>query len=327
LSLVLQDPWGRSFRYLRLSLTDACNFRCAYCLPDGYRRQEGTEDPLTPDEIQALVHGFASIGFEKVRLTGGEPTLRRDLVEIVGRVAVEPGIRKVALSTNGYRLRGLAEPLRRAGLTAVNVSVDTLDPEKFERITGRRLRAEILEGIDSAIEAGFDPIKINVVLLRGLNDGELPAFLEYARSRPVSVRFIELMRTGENALFFEGRHVPASEFRAELLRSGWRQRPRSSTDGPAVEFEHPEYFGRVGLIAPYSKDFCSTCNRLRVSSLGKLRLCLFGDGDYPLRPLLAPGRREEFVAAIRSLIEGKPLSHLLHEGKYGNTAHLASIGG
>jgi len=326
----LRDSLGRQFQYLRLSVTDVCNFRCVYCLPNGYTKDPKAEYPLTVSEIGNLVSAFAEMGFWKVRLTGGEPTVRADIVEIAREVARVPGIRKVAISTNAYRLKQLAAPLREAGVSAFNISVDSLDPERFAAITGTQRLEDVRAGVDAALEAGVRDLKINTVLMRGLNDSEkdLAAFQDWVRHAPISVRFIELMRTGDNRKLFEDHHVSAGELRLRLLRSGWRIKERSQGDGPAVEFEHPEYRGRIGLIAPYAEGFCSTCNRLRVSSRGALKLCLFGEGEFSLRPLLqSPSQKMELIGAVQAILRKKAPSHYLHEGNYGTTRHLASIGG
>lgn len=324
----LSDSHGRHFHYLRLSVTDVCNFRCVYCLPHGYQKIPGQAEPLTVVEIGNLVAGFAELGFWKVRLTGGEPTIRQDIVEIARAVAQTPGIRKVAVSTNGYRLRELAKPFKAAGVNALNVSIDSLDRNRFQKITGQDRLPEILSGVDAAFAAGISEIKVNTVLMKDANEEDFELFLEWVREKPVSVRFIELMETGHGKEFFQRRHLSAGVLRLRLLQEGWKLRPREEGDGPAVEFVHPDFKGRVGLIAPYSEDFCASCNRLRVTSRGGLRLCLFGEKDYALRPLLQDeSQREELVAAVVNVIERKEVSHFLQEGKYGNTWNLSRVGG
>ena len=324
----LIDSHGREFVYLRLSVTDRCNFRCVYCLPDGYTAAGGAVDPeLSVSEIRRLVTAFANLGLTKVRLTGGEPTVRRDIVEIAHAVAAVPGIQRVAMTTNGNRLAELARPLRLAGVSAVNVSVDSLDRETFARVTGTDRLEQVLAGIDESARAGFETIKINSVLLRDV-DHDLERFMEWIRTRPISVRFIELMRTGRNGDYFEKQHQSGGLVQLALLRSGWNQVPRRIGDGPAVVYTHPDYLGSIGIIAPYSSDFCSSCNRLRVSSRGALRLCLFGERDASLREYLQDDHSQEALGErVRSLVLGKPISHQLHEGKYGNTWNLAGIGG
>lgn len=324
----VSDSFGRRFHYLRLSVTDACNFRCVYCLPNGYKKVASADGPLSLIEIRNLVSGFAAMGFWKVRLTGGEPTLRRDIVEIAHEVSSTPGVLKVALSTNGYRLAQLARSLRTAGVDALNVSVDSLDPARFRKITGQDRLQDVLEGIDAAFGAGFKSVKVNVVLLKDMNDFDLEAYLEWIKSKTLSVRFIELMRTGTNQELFNRHHLSAGTIQLKLLASGWKMRRRAVGDGPAVEFEHPSYRGRIGLIAPYSTDFCQSCNRLRISSQGGLRLCLFGEKDHSLRHLLHSGiQRDELVAEVHRLIEQKAATHYLHEGNYGKTYDFAAIGG
>ncbi len=294
----LVDRHGRSFPYLRLSLTEACNYRCGYCLPDGYQA-DGRHKFLTLPEIERLVRGFAALGMSKIRLTGGEPSLRKDLPLIIAAVAALPGIRKIALTTNGCLLPRHVRVWRAAGLTALNVSLDSLDAKRFHAITGHDRFAEVTEGIDLALGLGFDAVKVNAVLLRDRNDDELPAWLDYLRERDMAVRFIELMRTGDNREYFERHHLRASVLQQQLLDAGWQLQARAADAGPALEYAHAGYRGRIGIIAPYSRDFCAGCNRLRVTARGDLRLCLFGDFGVPLRPLLqADADHDALVARI-----------------------------
>lgn len=324
---VLVDRLGRRFPYLRLSLIEACNFRCNYCLPNGYRAGAGRSAPLNLDEIRRLLAAFAQCGMHKLRLTGGEPTLRRDLNEIIATAAATPGLRTLAMTTNGVRINQVSA-WRRAGLTALNVSVDSLDRERFRAITGHDRLPAILAGVEQALSLGFHSVKLNAVLLRGLNDDELPNWFAFLRDRRISVRFIELMQTGDNLDFFQRHHVPASKLEADLSRAGWRELPRLADAGPAREFSHPEYAGRIGIIAPYAKNFCAGCNRLRVTATGGLRLCLFGEAGYPLRPLLqSDDTHEELIAAITGQLQLKRAAHALHQGETGATPHLAAIGG
>jgi GTP 3',8-cyclase len=324
---LLADQHGRSFPYLRLSLTEACNYRCSYCLPDGWRA-DGRQRFLGVDEIRRLVSAVAGLGMWKIRLTGGEPSLRKDLSEIIATVAGTPGVRKVALTTNGCLLPRHLARWRAAGLTALNVSLDSLDPHRFHAITGHDRHEELLSGVEQALAMDFDSVKLNAVLLRGVNDDELPRWLDWLRHRPMTLRFIELMRTGDNVEYFRRHHLAAASVEARLLARGWRLVPREADAGPAREFAHPLHAGRVGLIAPYSKDFCAGCNRLRVTARGDLRLCLFGDFGIPLRALLhADDQRDELMRRIRNMLGQKAAGHLLHEGKTGITPHLASLGG
>lgn len=324
----LIDRYGRRFPYLRLSLIEACNFRCSYCLPQGYQARPGLVPPLTLLEIRRLIQGFARLGMSKVRLTGGEPSLRRDLSEIIATIAAVPGVVKVALTSNGVLLPRRIAEWRAAGLTHLNVSVDALDRARFAAITGHDRLPAILEGIEQALTLGLAAVKLNAVLLRGLNDDQLPAFLDYLRTRHVGLRFIELMQTGDNLAYFRRHHYRAEALEHELQAQGWRLQPRAPDAGPARDYAHPEYAGRIGIIAPYSRDFCAGCNRLRVTAGGDLRLCLFGNVGIPLRPLLqADAQADALQAALIGQLGLKSASHGLHQGETGLTPHLASIGG
>jgi cyclic pyranopterin phosphate synthase len=323
----LRDALGRDLHYLRLSITDRCNFRCVYCLPDGCGRA-APEEPLSPDEIGRLSAAFAALGFWKVRLTGGEPTLRPDLCEVVGRVASTPGVRRVGLTTNGLRLASIADDLGRAGLASLNVSVDSLDPRRFEEITGSNQLARVIQGIDAALAAGIPSVKVNVVLLRGTAGPEIERFLRWTRRAPLTVRFIELMETGDNGTLFRRERVPAEQVRADLERNGWSPVGREEGDGPAVNYAHPDHLGRAGLISAYREGFCDSCNRLRVTAAGDLRTCLFGDEGVALRPLLQrDSGRDAAMRLIAWAVERKPASHELAIGRCGSRPHLASTGG
>ena len=326
---MLVDSSARKFSYLRLSLTEACNFSCRYCLPEGYApRDPGLPSELSLAEVRNLLLGFEAAGFSKVRFTGGEPTLRKDLPEIISFATSLPGFKFRALTTNGWNLRREAMNYRLAGLQALNVSVDSLDPARFKTLTGRDRLNEILDGIDQALGLGFDSIKLNAVLHRDHAWDELGLFLNYVKSRPVAVRFIELMKTGKGADYRDAHFLSSGEMRLELLKQGWRPLERSVNGGPALELSHPEFQGRIGLIAPHSEGFCSTCNRLRVSSTGALRLCLFGEGNHDLRGFFqSPEKARELPSRLARLLELKAPSHRLLEGETGNLGGFSEIGG
>jgi cyclic pyranopterin phosphate synthase len=326
-TLNLQDRFGRKFEYLRLSLTDACNYKCQYCLPNGYQKT-CADEPLSRSEILNLVAAFAELGTWKVRLTGGEPTLRPDLIEIVEGIAKTQGIRKVALSTNGSKLVQLAPKLKMAGLHALNISMDSLDALAFEELTGMNRVEEIKDGLGVALKLSFDAIKINAVLMKTTFRAEFERFINFVQDTAVSVRFIELMPTGSTQAFFKEHHLPATVLRDELKLRGWSLRDRSPGDGPAEEWSHPNYRGRMGIIAPYGSEFCASCNRLRVSAVGELRLCLFAEGNTSVRHLLqSSAQREELKQTLQQLVYGKEKSHYLPEGRYGNNFSFSSIGG
>ncbi len=327
-SFRLEDGHGRRFEYLRLSLTDVCNFRCSYCLPDGYRKAKCTPANLTVDEIRHLVSAFAELGLWKVRLTGGEPTLRPEFLEIAAAVSGISGVRKVAVTTNGYRLAERAQSYADAGIDAINISMDSLQPDRFRAITGHDRLGEIMLGIEACRTAGIDSIKLNAVLLKGLNDDELDDFIAFVIEHDLSLRFIEVMRTNDNPDYFAAHHLPGTYVANRLEVLGWQRQARQAGAGPAIDYANPHGSGRIGIIAPYSKDFCASCNRLRVSSTGKLHLCLFGDAGIDLRPLLQrDDQREALVERLQRLVATKAPAHLLHQGNSGATPHLASIGG
>lgn len=324
----LEDRFGRHFAYLRLSLTQRCNFRCSYCLPNGFVAQKGLPPELSRDEIRRAVAAFAKLGLWKVRLTGGEPTVRTDFTELAQDIASLPGIRRLAMTTNGYRLAREAESWRQAGIDAVNVSVDTLDRTQFAKVTGQDMLDKVIDGIDAALGAGFESVKVNSVLLPETGHPDTEAILDFISERDVTWRFIELMRTNGNAAGFRGQADVSQAIRNRLERTGWTLLQRGDAAGPAAEYSHPDYRGRIGLITPYGEGFCDSCNRLRLSSRGKLHLCLFGEQGLDLRDLLqADDQQDELRERIAMALPLKTQGHRLHEGNSGATPHLASIGG
>lgn len=321
----LIDRYGRRFRYLRLSITDVCNFKCSYCLPDGYQC-DSERDFLRPTEIATLVSAFAGLGTRKVRITGGEPSLRKDLSEIIELCAQTPGIEQVAMTTNGFKLKQQVARWQQAGLTKLNLSIDSLDPRQFNAITGHNSLQDILAGLEDALALGLE-VKVNAVLLKPYSEGQMHSFMAWLKSMPVTLRFIELMQTGDNQLYFKHNHLSGQPIKQQLLEQGWVQLLRDNTAGPAQEFSHPDYAGRIGLIMPYSKDFCSSCNRLRVSALGKLHLCLFAEQGLDLRALIQQGDVAALQQQLMDLLGHKEASHWLDQGYTGATRHLAMLGG
>ncbi|EHI9299270.1 GTP 3',8-cyclase MoaA [Vibrio vulnificus] len=324
-----EDRFHRKFYYLRLSVTDVCNFKCTYCLPDGYQPSgQKNSSFLNLAEIRRVVKAFADCGTSKVRITGGEPSLRKDFTDIIHTVASTQGIKRVATTTNGYRMEKHIGEWKEAGLNQVNVSVDSLDPRMFHQITGENKFHQVMSGIDRAFEVGFEQVKVNVVLMKDLNHNELPAFLHWIKHRPIQLRFIELMQTGEMDTLFQQHHVSGVAIRNHLIANGWLLKVKAANDGPAQVFVHPDYQGEIGLIMPYEKDFCASCNRLRVSAKGKLHLCLFGDRGVELRDLLQQDSQESaLIERIQVELQTKSVSHFLNDGNTGMTPHLASIGG
>ena len=324
----LVDAFQRAYYYLRLSITDQCNFRCNYCLPNGYQPEANKPSFLTLSEIVRVAEAFSAMGTEKIRLTGGEPTLRKDFITIAENVANVSGIRQLALTTNGYRMAKDVDAWQRAGITSINVSVDSLDPKMFHQITGINKFDEVMRGIERAFEIGYKKVKVNSVLMKNLNDHEFNQFLAWVKNRPIQMRFIELMQTGEMDTFFHHHHLSGEILVKKLLEQGWQLQQKAITDGPAKVFKHPDYMGEIGLIMPYEKNFCASCNRLRVSAKGKLHLCLFGEEGIELRDLLRSDDQQSILQArIFSALQGKREHHYLHHGDTGIRQHLASIGG
>ncbi len=305
----LLDGQGRRVVYLRLSLTDRCNFRCSYCSPAGL---ESHEDPLDRAEVARLVRIFAGLGIRRVRLTGGEPTLRPDLLDVVREVASAPGIEEVALTTNGQLLGSLAVPLRAAGVTRLNVSLDTLDAAKLRRMAGRAATLErIVSGIEAAYRAGFASVKLNVVVVRGENDDELGDLARFSWRFGATARFIELMPFGPGA------PVPTSEVKQLLERQGVTLEPDATRGwGPAYHMRGTSAVdgrpvsGLVGFIGAMTENFCDSCNRVRVGADGSLRACLGGRSRVGLKELLRAGATDaEAADAIRAALLGKGERH------------------
>lgn len=292
-------------------------------------------------EIQQLMQVFAALGTKKIRITGGEPSLRNDLTRVIQSAAALDGIEKVALTTNGFRLDKMAQQWRDAGLDSVNVSIDSFDEKQFELITGYSQLNKILKGVELACKLGLQ-VKLNLVLMREFNASIIHSVLNYIKDMPVTFRFIELMQTGDNLRFFDRQHVNTNDIEQVLLTAGFVLSNTEKFGGPAKVFEHPNYQGKVGIISPYSKGFCDTCNRLRVSALGKLHLCLFAEHGNDLRWGMDPNlvfddlsmlneplqpKQKQLIAHIRGQMGNKKLSHYLHEGNTGATTHLAMLGG
>ena len=327
----LQDTFGRKFPYIRLSITDVCNFRCSYCLPQGYKKNPGDmRSFMSADEISRLVKALSELGVRKIRLTGGEPTVRKDFFDILKDMKQNSNIPKVTMTTNGYQLKKIAKQLHEVGLDGINISIDSLNRETFKNLTGHDRLLDILEGIKTLQGLNFKNIKVNAVLLKGVNDTEkdFEAFANFIGNNKIDFRFIELMETGDNLEFFKKNHVPAKIFKDYLEKNKWVYQTHGKDAGPAINYINPKFKGKFGLIAPYSKDFCKTCNRLRITARGDLRLCLFGNTGTSIRHLLqSDDQKEELVNLIISQLRLKKESHHLELGDTGITPNLSSTGG
>lgn len=324
----LMDSFQRQYYYLRLSITDVCNFRCNYCLPNGYQGEKNKTTFLTQAEIVRVARAFATMGTEKIRITGGEPTLRKDFLAIVEQLNQIEGIKNIALTTNGYRMAKEVDLWQQVGVKSLNVSLDSLDPKMFHLITGENKFYQIMQGIERALEIGYQKIKINAVLMQHFNANEFEQFIAWIKDKPIQMRFIELMQTRDMDHFFQRHHLSGQKLEQRLLQQGWQLRPKGRSDGPAKVFWHKDYSGEVGLIMPYEKNFCASCNRLRVSAKGKLHLCLFGEQGIDLRDLLQADNQQDLLQArLSSALQFKREHHYLHQGDMGIRTNLSTIGG
>jgi GTP 3',8-cyclase len=326
----MQDGFGRRVEYLRISVTDKCNLRCVYCMPEEGLPWLRREQLLSYEEITEIVRSMAEIGLRKVRLTGGEPLVRRDLVSLVRQIRRVPGITDVALSTNAILLDRMAEPLRDAGVDRVNISLDSLLPERIDGIARRPGSASaIMRGIDAAERAGFAPLKINCVVMRGRNDDEVEEFARRTLTRPWHVRFIEVMPTGENLGVAASEYVSSEEI-LQRLRSIGSLRPVTGPagNGPATYFAFSGAAGTIGVITPMSHNYCDRCNRMRLTADGMLRPCLFDAIQVNLRDPLRSG--EPLEPLVRDALRIKPERHWLEQGSdrgSGGLLALSQVGG
>lgn len=326
----LVDAFRRPITYLRISVTDRCNLRCVYCMPEAGLPWIPKPDILTFEEIVSIVRAAASVGVRSIRLTGGEPLIRRELDRLVAMIAAIPGIEDIALSTNGLLLEAQAPALRAAGLTRANISLDTLREDRFTAIARRPGLGKVLAGIDAAIAAGLAPIKINTVVMRGSNDDELEDFAKLTRERAVHVRFIEVMPVEENVGLQRDAWVSSDEVLERLRTLGeLHPVPNPHGNGPARTFAYEGAPGSVGVISPLAHDYCETCNRVRLSADGNLKLCLFGDHLIDLRtPLREGGGEDAIVALLRGAMHVKPERHHLALGETASVMRAFSeIGG
>ncbi|HEY0396511.1 MAG TPA: GTP 3',8-cyclase MoaA [Candidatus Elarobacter sp.] len=326
----LVDAFRRPITYLRVSVTDRCNLRCVYCMPEAGLPWIPKPDVLTFEEITAIVRAAASIGVRSIRLTGGEPLIRRNLEQLVAMIAAIPGIDDIALSTNALLLEEQAPALAAAGLRRVNISLDTLHEDRFTAIARRPGLQRVLAGIDAALAHGLGPVKINCVVMRGANADELEAFAELTRERAVHIRFIEVMPVQDNVAMQRDAWVSSDEVLERLSALGdLTPVPNPHGNGPARTFAYAGAPGTVGVISPLAHDYCERCNRVRLSADGRLKLCLFGDHLIDLRtPLRTGGGEEAIVSLLRGAMHVKPERHHLDLGQTASAMRAFSeIGG
>ena len=328
---ILKDNFGRRFPYIRLSISDVCNFKCGYCLPDGYKINKADNRTfINTQEIGRLAKALSELGVSKIRLTGGEPTIRKDYLEIIKIIKKNSGIKKTVITTNGYKLNKIAKNLKDSGLDGINISIDSLNSKTFKQITGQDRLYEILEGIQELQKLNFKNIKINAVLMKGINDTEkdFKEWSNFIKNNEIDFRYIELMQTGDNLDYFQKYHISANKFVDFLNNDNWIIQTFGKDAGPSKNFIKAEYKGKFGVIAPYSKDFCKSCNRLRITAKGDLRLCLFGNTGINIRHLMQKDDQiEELKDLILKQLNYKKESHYLEIGETGLNKNLSTIGG
>lgn len=316
------DAYGRKINYLRLSITDLCNLRCKYCMPEQGIPKMQHDSFLSFEEIDEIITAFVELGINKIRLTGGEPLIKRGILSLIERISQHPEVTDLAVTTNGLLLKSMAKQLKEAGLKRVNISIDSLDQKKYAMMTrGGRLK-DVIEGIEMAEQVGLTSIKLNVVLINGFNEDEIEQFVELTRRKAIDVRFIELMPIGEVSKWSLNHFLP-SDYVLQKVPS--LTKVDSTEDGsPAVYYRLPKGKGKVGLISPISCKFCSSCNRVRITSQGVLKYCLHSNEEFNLKKVLKEkGSLTEF---IQESILHKPLEHVIEEGNF-IERNMVQVGG
>jgi len=326
----MRDGFGRRIEYLRISVTDKCNLRCVYCMPEEGLPWLKRAELLRYEEIEEIVSVMAGMGLRRIRITGGEPLIRRDIGVLIRGIAAIPGIEDIALSTNAVLLPVMADELEAAGVTRINVSLDSLRPDRIDAIARRPgSHHKVLDGLAAAERVGFHPIKINTVIMRGRNDDEIEDFARATLDRPWHVRFIEVMPVGDNLSVSADEYVPALEMLARLRSIGELEPVAGPAgNGPATYFTLPGAAGTVGVITPMSHNYCDRCNRMRLTADGKLRPCLFGDIETNMRDPLRSG--QPLAPLVENTLRIKPQRHHLVQGSdagSGGLRALSQVGG
>jgi cyclic pyranopterin phosphate synthase len=314
----LIDDYARSINYLRLSITDRCNLRCRYCMPE-----EGVEllahgNLLTYEEIIQVIEVFARNGISKIRVTGGEPLVRKGVVDLIKGIAAIAGVTDLSLTTNGVLLKEYAEGLARAGLRRINVSLDTLKPERFAYVTRRDKFKDVWEGIEAAMEHGLAPVKVNVVVMKGFNDDEIKDFARLSLTYPLHIRFIEYMPMGEGEAWQGTEIIPSAQIMEEIRELGeLLPRGNEASDGPAKRYFLKGGQGEIGFISPISSHFCAQCNRLRLTPEGRIRTCLFSDEEIDLKRVLrTSGGAEGIEEVLHQALRAKPAGHRIGDIRF-----------
>lgn len=319
----MKDTFGREINYLRISVTDKCNLRCRYCMPEEGVTDLGHESILTYEEIQRIVQASASLGITKYRLTGGEPLVRKGIIGLVEKMKSIPGVEEIGMTTNGILLGKHGEALKKAGLDRVNISLDSLQPGKYREITRGGNLEEAMAGINEAARVGLTPIKLNVVVIKGFNDDEILDFVQLTLQHDYQVRFIELMPIGRAENDFVHGYMSTEEIKSKLPQLI----PLEGNQGVAEVYRYRGGRGTIGFITPISSCFCDQCNKLRLTADGKLKTCLHSEKEIDLMPALREGDAKDVVCAIQKAIEGKEEKHHLGEGQSPISRDMHKIGG
>lgn len=295
----LQDRFGRTFDYVRIAITEKCNLRCTYCMPEEGVDLKPKEEILSDVEILRIIRVLGTMGIKKVRFTGGEPTVRKEIVQLVQGAASTPGIKSVHVTTNGILFERYAKDLRQAGLTGVNISLDSMDPDRFQKITRRAGSDHVMRAIDTALELGFPRVKVNVVLMKGFNDDELFAFTELTKHKALTVRFIEFMPFDAHQIWESGVHFASAESLVDQIEEFY---PGISTaSGTRTEhhiYQAPGYAGKIAVIPAFTRSLCGNCSRIRVTADGNIRNCLYSDSEYNLRTVMRAGGSDDDIVAL-----------------------------
>ncbi len=326
----LIDTFDRKITYLRISMTDQCNLRCLYCQPQSPDKKLSCQELLSYEEVFRVIRLAVDLGVKKVRLTGGEPLVRKDIVEFIAKVASLSEIEDLRLTTNGVLLDAMAAQLKEAGVTKLNISLDSLKRERFKAITGRDMFDQVWAGINRAEQVGFEQIKLNIVAMKGVNDDEFADFAQLTKTNPFQIRFIEFMPIGSQSEWEEGKYISAEKIKKNISHLGELLPVNTGRlDGPARMFKIDGYRGQIGFISPLSHKFCETCNRLRLTSEGKLRSCLLTDKETEIKDVLRSGCSDEKIKELLiQTIQNKPKGHNISlENKGSCHGEMSRIGG
>ncbi len=322
----MRDSFGRNVNYMRLSITDLCNLRCKYCMPEEGVCKKPHEKIISFEEIENVVKAAALLGINKFRLTGGEPLVRKGIVSLVEKLSAIDGVTELVMTTNGVLLEKLALPLKKAGLQRINISLDTFSSKKYAEITRGGKLDNVFAGIEAAISAGLTPIRINVVAMKGFNDDEFASFAKLTLNKPIDVRFIELMPIGSDKTDVPYSYISMQEITEELSTVG-KLEPLDDKTGVAKYFKLQNSLGRIGFISPMSNHFCGDCNKVRLTADGKLKPCLHSDNEIDINEALKTKDIDIIKRTIESVILGKPEKHLLLNGASPIKREMNRIGG